>query len=160
MGFGTGHHATTRIVLKALQHLRLQDQTVLDIGCGSGILAIAAVALGARSAIGIDIDPDALANARENVDLNRVGGRVRLEEGDFRAMPLRAGLVLANLTGALLERSATTLAALVEPGGFLVASGFTESERASVVPALERVLALQTLAQEEEWMCGVFAASR
>jgi ribosomal protein L11 methyltransferase len=160
MGFGTGHHATTRIVLKALQHLRLQDQTVLDIGCGSGILAIAAVALGARSAIGIDIDPDALANAGENVDLNRVGGRVRLEEGDFRAMPLRAGLVLANLTGALLERSATTLAALVEPGGFLVASGFTESERASVVPALERVLALQTLAQEEEWMCGVFAASR
>jgi ribosomal protein L11 methylase PrmA len=64
---------------------------------------------------------------------------------------------MANLTGALLERSAPHLADLVEPGGHLIVSGFMESERASVVPALERCLALQTIDQEEEWLCAVFA---
>ena len=59
---------------------------MLDIGCGSGVLAIAAVKLGARSAIGIDIDPDALDNARENAGLNHSGDSVRFEEGDFREM--------------------------------------------------------------------------
>ena len=63
---------------------RSQIATVLDIGCGSGVLAIAAVKLGARSAVGIDIDPDALGNARENAALNDMRERVQFEEGDFR----------------------------------------------------------------------------
>ena len=156
MGFGTGHHATTRLMLKALQDLPLDNRTVLDIGCGSGVLAIAAVKLGARSAVGIDIDPDALDNARENSGLNQMGDRVRFEEGDFRDMAVGADVVMANLTGGLLERSAETLAALVAPDGFLIVSGFMESEKATVVPALERFLALQAIAQEEEWMCGPY----
>jgi ribosomal protein L11 methyltransferase len=157
MGFGTGHHATTRLMLTALQELTLDHQTVLDVGCGSGVLAIAAVKLGARSAVGIDIDPDALENATENAGLNEMGDRVRFEEGDFRAMPLRADVVMANLTGGLLERSAEALAAMVMPGGLLVVSGFMDSETAAVVPAFETFLTLQTIAQEEEWMCAVFA---
>ena len=83
MGFGTGHHPTTRLVLRALQEVPLDNRTVLDIGCGSGVLAIAAVKLGARFAIGIDIDPDALENARENVELSGVTERVRFEQGGF-----------------------------------------------------------------------------
>jgi ribosomal protein L11 methyltransferase len=156
MGFGTGHHATTRLTLKALQDVRLDHRTVLDIGCGSGVLAIAAVKLGARSAVGIDNDPDALENARDNAGLNDVGDRVRFEEGDFRAMPLRADVVMANLTGGLLERSAAKLCELVAPGGFLIVSGFMESETAAVVPALETLLTLQTIAQEDEWMCATY----
>jgi ribosomal protein L11 methyltransferase len=157
MGFGTGHHATTRLTLKALQDVPLDDRTVLDIGCGSGVLAIAAVKLGAQSAVGIDIDPDALENARDNAGLNQMGDRVRYEEGDFREMALGADVVMANLTGGLLERSAAKLGAIVAPSGCLIVSGFMESERASVVAALEKFLTLQTIAQEEEWMCAVFA---
>ncbi len=156
MGFGTGHHATTRLTLKALQEIPLDNGTVLDIGCGSGVLAIAAVTLGASSAVGIDIDPDALDNARDNAGLNQMGERVRYEEGDFRDMPLHADVVMANLTGGLLERSAAKLSAIVAPGGCLIVSGFMESEKAAVVPALEKFLTLQTIAQEEEWMCATY----
>jgi ribosomal protein L11 methyltransferase len=158
MGFGTGHHATTRLTLKALQDVPLDHQIVLDIGCGSGVLAIAAVKLGAQSAVGVDIDPDALDNARENAGLNEMGDRVRFEEGDFREMTIGAGVVLANLTGGLLERTAEVLATMVAPGGYLIVSGFMHSEKAAVVPTFDKFLELQTLAQEDEWMCAVFTA--
>jgi ribosomal protein L11 methyltransferase len=162
MGFGTGHHATTRLALTALQELPLDDKTVLDIGCGSGVLAIAAVKLGARSAVGIDIDPDALENATDNAGLNDVGDRVRFEERDFRPelaegreMTDRADIVMANLTGGLLERSAGALATAVAPGGFLIVSGFMDTEKDAVVPALETFLTLEKVSQEEEWMCAL-----
>ena len=157
MGFGTGHHATTRLTLKALQDVTLENRFVMDVGCGSGVLAIAAVKLGARSALGIDIDPDALDNARENAALNDSGDRVRFELGDFRDMSLDANIVMANLTGALLEQSADALAAIVKPAGVLIVSGFMETEK-RVVPALENFFALRTIAQEDEWMCAVFAS--
>ena len=154
MGFGTGHHATTRLALKALQSLDLNHRTVLDVGCGSGVLAIAAVRLGAGAALGIDVDPDALTAAKDNLDLNNVGGLVRFEEADFRQMTSPSGVVVANLTGALLERSASALARLVEPGGFLIVSGFMGTETAAL-PALETFLSLQKVDQEDEWLCAV-----
>jgi ribosomal protein L11 methyltransferase len=160
MGFGTGHHATTRLALNALQNLPLEGRTVLDVGCGSGVLAIAAVKLGARSAVAIDIDPDALDNARENAELNGLGDRVQFELGEFRLMSTRADIVLANLTGALLEQSAETLATMVTPGGFLIATGFMESENDVVVAALKVFVELRTLDREEEWICGTFQHQR
>jgi ribosomal protein L11 methyltransferase len=156
MGFGTGHHATTRLMLKALQDVPLEGRTALDIGCGSGVLALAAATLGAASAIGIDIDPDALTNAADNLVLNGLAGDVRFEEGDFRDISSPADVVMANLTGALLERSATALTALVKPNGHLIVSGFMESEKEFVVPALETFLTLEKIEQEEEWLCAVY----
>ena len=156
MGFGTGHHATTRLMLRAVQQLQIANQTVLDVGCGSGVLAIAAIKLGARSAVGIDIDPDALANAMENAALNEIGDRVRFEESDFRTMSARADVVMANLTGALLERSAATLGALVTPAGRLIVSGFMQTEADAVTSALNTVADLDSIAQEEEWMCAIY----
>jgi len=156
MGFGTGHHATTRLMLRAAQHVPIADQTVLDVGCGSGVLAIAAITLGARSAVGIDIDPDALANATENAALNEMGDRVRFEESDFRAISARADIVMANLTGALLERSAAALGALVTPSGRLIVSGFMQAEADAVASALNTVADLDSIAQEEEWMCAIY----
>jgi ribosomal protein L11 methyltransferase len=155
MGFGTGHHATTRLTLMALQALPVDGRTVLDIGCGSGVLAIAAIRLGARSAVGVDVDPDAVANATENLDLNGLSGRVRVEVGDFRVVSSPAHIVMANLTGGLLQRSALRLAELVEPGGSLIVSGFMTSERESVLEALQASLRLQRTAHDDEWMCAV-----
>jgi ribosomal protein L11 methyltransferase len=155
MGFGTGHHATTRLMLRALQELPIRDRTVLDVGCGSGVLAISAIRLGARSATGVDIDADALANAADNVTLNDLAASVRLEQGDFRAISSPSQVVLANLTGHVLTHSAAPLAALVETNGYLLVSGFMQSEEADVTAALAEFLTLQKLDHEDEWMCAL-----
>jgi ribosomal protein L11 methyltransferase len=157
MGFGTGHHATTRLMLKAMQDLPMMDRTVLDIGCGSGVLALSAVKLGALAAVGVDIDPDALGNAADNLELNQLAASVRFEHRDFRELSSPASaIVLANLTGALLAQTAAWLAELVAPTGWLIVSGFMESETGPVLSALGTHLTLQRTDQEDEWMCAVF----
>ena len=133
MGFGTGHHVTTRLCLAALQTIDLANQVVLDVGTGSGLLAIAADRLGAARAIGIDYDPDAIRSARENLDLNPEARHVTFDTVDLaaRALPL-ADVVTANLTGALLVRSAAALLGAVRPGGTLILSGIQSHERDEV----------------------------
>ena len=136
MGFGTGHHATTRLCLAALQRIALEGRSVLDVGTGSGILAIAAVRLGAARAVGMDNDADAIQSARENLALNRDTDRVTFDVADFTAAaPPHADVVTANLTGALLVRSALRLLDACRPGGILVLSGVLAEERDTVVRA-------------------------
>ena len=151
MGFGTGHHVTTRLCLEALQTIDLRGAAVLDAGTGSGILAIAAVRLGAARAIGIDDDADAIQAARENLSLNP-SGRVAFETGDLRSMRLEpADVVTANLTGALLVQSASTLLAATRPGGALILSGLLAPERDDVVRAFEGV-AVAWEREEDGWV--------
>ena len=130
MGFGTGHHVTTRLCLAALQTIDLTALDVLDVGTGSGVLAIAADRLGAARAMGIDSDADAIQSARENLALNPQARHVTLETVDLaaRALPI-ADVVTANLTGALLIRSAAVLVAAVRAGGTLILSGIQSVER-------------------------------
>ena len=152
MGFGTGHHATTRLCLAALQDLELGGATVLDVGTGSGILAIAAARLGADSALGIDTDPDAIESANLNLTLNPDVTNVRFGVAAVGSATLgTADIVLANLTGYLLVREAKTLLAAVRPSGTLVLSGLLEHEEQQVRCAFAGA-DLQHRQQEGEWI--------
>jgi ribosomal protein L11 methyltransferase len=154
MGFGTGHHATTRLCLAALQAVGVSGRFVLDIGTGSGVLAIAAGRLGAARALGIDNDADAIQSARENLALNPDAPGVTFELADLRATSLpRADVVIANLTGALLIRAAGDLLAPLGAGGVVVASGLLREERDEVVRAFENSEAgsrVQVVWEQEE----------
>jgi len=159
MGFGSGHHATTRLCLTLLQETAVEGKRVLDVGTGSGILAIAACRLGAAEVVGIDVDPDALGNARENLGLNGVAGRISLRLEDFGSSGLRADVVTANLTSAALTAGAGKLAAMVEPMGRLIVSGFLEPDEEAVRMALSAGLGgVQPVARaaEERWVALAF----
>lgn len=159
MGFGTGHHATTRLCLAHLQQLELRNQTVLDVGTGSGVLAIAASRLGATHVLAIDDDEDAIQSARENIDLNP-GAEVTIGVVDFRRAMLRAfDLVLANLTGGMLSAAASALLTLAAPGGRLVLSGFMETEERDVLNAFSSS-SIEQRSQEDEWVCVTLLRSR
>ena len=152
MGFGTGHHATTRLCLKALSAIDLAGQSFLDIGTGSGVLAIAACLLGAAPVFAIDSDPDAIEAARRNLELNGVTDRAQLMTVDFRGgAGLGAHVVAANLTGAALTQGHRELAAAVEPGGTLLVSGFTVDEADEVLSALSRAGAITSTNSEDGW---------
>jgi ribosomal protein L11 methyltransferase len=158
MGFGTGHHATTRLCLAALQALNLSNRSVLDVGTGSGVLAIAAARLGASSAIGIDIDADAIQAARESLELNQEARGVSFEIADVRSAVISpADIVVANLTGALVVRAAPDLLRLVRPGGILIVSGLLSEERGAL-GALEG-LQVEHERQEDGWL-GVVLKKR
>jgi len=151
MGFGTGHHATTRLCLMALQRLDLRERSVLDVGTGSGVLAIAASLLGASTAIGIDDDADAIMSARENAELNP-RAQVTLDVADLRtAAPSPADVVVANLTGGLLAATASLLQGLVKRGGRLVVSGLMSQEESEVLAAFPG-MRVEHRAEEDEWL--------
>lgn len=133
MGFGTGHHATTRLCLEALQAFDVAGRTALDIGTGSGVLSIAADRLGAASALGIDNDPDAIDAATRNLALNPDARHVEFRVADLTCTDLpTADVVTANLTAALLIRAAPSLVAAVRPEGWLLLSGLLAEERGEI----------------------------
>ena len=161
MGFGTGHHSTTRLCLDALQRVDLRHQSVIDVGTGSGVLAIAASLLGAASVVGFDDDADAVTAARENLDLNP-DAHVALEVRELRAkgqIGPPADVVLANLTGGLLVTAAATLRQLTKPVGRLILSGFLTSEESEVLGAFAP-LAVEHRSEEEDWLCVTLRSSR
>jgi ribosomal protein L11 methyltransferase len=155
MGFGTGHHQTTRLCLSLLQSCDVVGRRVIDVGTGSGVLAIAAAKLGAGSVTAIDNDPDALQNARENVARNGVG--VEVVQADLRDFSMSPGdVVTANLTAAVLMHYASALRRLVKPHGKLIVSGFS-SEELPEVSAAFHARDVQPLV-EGEWVSAVMRA--
>jgi ribosomal protein L11 methyltransferase len=155
-GFGTGHHQSTRLCLVLLQSRPLESRTVLDVGTGSGVLAIVAAKLGAAFVSAIDVDPDAIENARENIARNGVDQIVEAHVRDLTQPGIPAAdLVTANLTGTLLARHAAELGALVKAGGSLVVAGFTIDEKPLVLDAFDDTLTLTESAEEDGWWAFV-----
>jgi ribosomal protein L11 methyltransferase len=123
MAFGTGEHPTTQLCLESLETCLRPTQRVLDLGTGSGILAIAAALMGAERVIAVDINPVAVSVARENVAMNSVQGRVLVLEGSLDATKPPFDLILANISSAGIIQMAPELARALAPEGTLVASG-------------------------------------
>lgn len=152
MGFGTGHHATTRLCLAALQQISLDRCTVLDVGTGSAVLAIAASRLGAEDVTGIDDDQDAIQAAWDNLSLNP-SAQVTLIVGDLRSTELvPADVILANLTGGLLIQAADRLRQLTNANGRLILSGFTAPDERDVLAAYG-AFRVEHRGEEEGWVC-------
>lgn len=147
--FGTGSHPTTRLVLRWLEREVRPGDAVLDYGCGSGILAIAAMKLGAARAAGVDVDPLALEAARYNASRNGVE-LVLADAGS--ALDFAARLTVANILANPLRMLAPLLAAHTAPGGSMALSGILESQAAGVVEAYAPFAALRVEDEEDGWV--------
>lgn len=140
MAFGTGDHATTRSVVRLVQDVVRDGDRVADLGAGSAVLSIAAAKLGAARVMAIELDPDAIENAEENVRRNGVADRVAVVEGDAALLlPLVApvDLVVANIISSVLIELLPTIAASLADGGRAILSGILGAERSMMNDALE-----------------------
>ena len=157
MAFGTGYHESTRLVLRLLPSAVRPGARVLDVGTGTGVLAIAALALGARSALGVDIDPWSVANGTENAALNGVQDQFEIREGSLEVVGETGfDLVLANIIRSVLVPMLPDLAALRAPGAPVVLAGLLQTERDAILDAAHGAgLALTDEAAENEWWACV-----
>ncbi len=166
MAFGTGHHPTTRMCIEQIERDVVPAARVLDVGCGSGILSIAAVRLGASEAVGLDLDAKAVQVAHENGERNGVADRLRFETGSLRSSvglpwfegqasevrPRSFDLAVANISRKVIVEIAPNLTAAVRPGGRLIVSGILVEHEDSVRQALSDAgAALTDRVSEEGW---------
>jgi ribosomal protein L11 methyltransferase len=160
MAFGTGTHPSTRLCLLGLEDEIKAGDLVLDVGTGSGILAIAAAKLGAGSVDAVDIEPVAVRSARENATRNGVGDLLRIEPvgaGPDQPFTGEYDLVLANIIARVLIEIADRVAARVKPGGMLVLAGIIESREPATRLAYEQHgLVFARRAQTEDWVSLIF----
>lgn len=154
--FGTGDHATTRMCLELLENVVLPGMSVMDLGCGSGILAIAAHKLGASSVVGSDVDPLSVEVARENAERNEA--EVAWVFGDgFPADGRTYDVVVSNIISAVLMRIAPDAAHAVRPGGAWIISGVIQDNWPDVRSAAERAgFTLERRCEELEWVAATF----
>ncbi len=138
MAFGTGTHETTSLCLKAMEKYMKPGDSVLDVGCGSGILSIAADLLGAGDVLGIEIDPVAVEVSRENLELNGCGPHVRVIEGDLtKGVDYEADVVVANLMADLVMMLSPDVRRHMKPGAKYISSGIIDEKLEEVRSAIE-----------------------
>jgi len=166
MAFGTGTHATTRLCLELLEklvyieHALAQNRDVLDVGCGSGVLGIAAALFGAGRVDAIDIDPLAVAVTAENATVNKVDSIVRASATPLAEVTGHYAIVLANILAEELVRMSGLLVEKLAAGGYLILSGIlTEREEFVIKGFARHALCLHSVTREEEWCCIVFRKS-
>ena len=162
MAFGTGHHPTTRSCLEALERLVEPGASVLDFGCGSGILSIAASRLGASSVLGVEADSSAVRVAKRNTRVNGVEHNVRVVEGSLPLREARPGefdVAVANISAKVVSESAAELVRVVKRSGYVIASGIIADNREVVEQAMTVAgAAMIEDAVDGDWVTLVYAA--
>ena len=157
LAFGTGTHPTTALCLTQLDGLQLTNAQAVDFGCGSGILALAALKLGARRVLAVDNDPQALTASRDNARRNGIDeGRLDValpSAVDSRAWAGRAQVVVANILAGPLAELAETLVRLLAPGGTLILSGLLDSQAETLRTHYATHLDLHVADSHEGWVC-------
>jgi ribosomal protein L11 methyltransferase len=151
LAFGTGTHPTTALCLEWLASHDLSDKVVIDYGCGSGILAVAAVLLGAKVAHAVDIDPQAITATESNALKNGVADRIICYLPEQFA-PLQADVVLANILAKPLIEMSAAISALVVPDGALVLSGILAEQAESVTVTYQQFINFNPPVQQEDWI--------
>ena len=157
MSFGTGHHATTYMMVKAMQQINFENKTVIDFGTGTGVLAILAEILGANKIIGIDNDNWSISNARENVAVNQCI-RVVIENSDsLEIFTNRFDIILANINRNVLLEHMKSLANHLNVNGILLVSGILKSDEIEMINAAQVVgLDLVEMKEKDNWICLKF----
>jgi ribosomal protein L11 methyltransferase len=150
LAFGTGTHPSTALCLNWLDTHLASNDTVIDFGCGSGVLAIAAVKLGAASADCFDIDPQALIATGDNAAANHVAERITLHERS-QSLPVKANVVLANILAGTLITLAAPISMLARPGGSLVLAGILDEQADEVIAAYADYAPLVRCGQRDGW---------
>ena len=150
LAFGTGTHPTTALCLEWLDGLDLRGRLLLDYGCGSGILAVAGLLLGAVRCIGVDNDPQALTASRDNARRNGVDGHLALYMPDV-VPPRHADVVVANILSGILVELAPRLADLIRPGGRIALSGILEDQADVVIEAYRGAFDLRRANGRDGW---------
>jgi ribosomal protein L11 methyltransferase len=155
MAFGTGEHATTRGCLQLLQVAAPRGKKVADVGSGSAVIAIAAAKLGATSVVAIEIDPDAISNAEENIAVNGVSDRVTIVEGDAGTLLLLVrpfDIVVANILYGVIRDLFDRIADSLSPSGTAILSGILDEESATMREFLaERGWIIESENIEDRW---------
>ncbi len=152
LAFGTGTHPTTSLCLSYLDSLDLKDKDVLDYGCGSGILAIAALKLGAKSATGVDIDEQALIASKENAHRNGVEDKLQLVMGTDKKLDLpQFPITVANILAGPLAELEPIIASLTQSGGKLALSGILTEQADSVIEAYSKDFVMNKVKDLDGW---------
>jgi ribosomal protein L11 methyltransferase len=151
LAFGTGTHPTTALCLEWLDAADLCGKTLIDFGCGSGVLAIAALKLGCAHVIGIDNDQQALVASRSNAGRNGVSAQLDLQLPEAAA-PMQADVLVANILAGPLHELAPQFAACLRPGGSLVVSGVLEGQQSELLTRYSRWFSDLHVAARDEWL--------
>ena len=158
MSFGTGHHETTSMMLELMLDLDMSGKRVLDMGCGTGILAIFSAMKHAQSVIAIDIDEWAYRNAAENVERNNIGN-IEIQQGDSRLLTGRTfDLILANINHNILLADMATYSRCLSAGGLLLVSGFYEPDLTDIgAIAKKNGLIMSKYLEKKGWVAAIFS---
>ncbi|MDO4176600.1 MAG: 50S ribosomal protein L11 methyltransferase [Bacillota bacterium] len=158
MAFGTGTHETTSLCMKMLEKYMKPEMKVMDVGCGSGILAISAALLGCSDVLGIEIDPDAVRVAQENVSLNKVENAVKVQEGDLtKGVEYKADIIVANLMHNLVMELAPSARKHLNKEGIFISSGILVEKKEQVAKAVKDArFEILEIPEDGEW-CAIVA---